>query len=86
MLVSAFLRGGRVGAWLLSAGVWTVVLSIVLGGQMVEVVVSRVAGIGTVLGSLAGRLPHGQRREEVLFGLDLREELGLGFDLGLGCG
>jgi hypothetical protein len=53
---------------------------------MVEVVVSRVASIGTVLGSLAGWLPHGQRREEVLFGLDLREELGLGLDLGLGCG
>jgi hypothetical protein len=53
---------------------------------MVEMVVSRVAGIGTVLGSLAGWLPHGQRREEVLFGLYLREELGLGLDLGLGCG
>jgi hypothetical protein len=53
---------------------------------MVEVVVSRVAGIGAVLGSLAGWLPHGQRREEVLFGLYLREELGLGLDLGLSSG
>lgn len=48
--------------------------------------VSRVASIDTVLGSLAGWLPHGQRREKVLFGLYLREELGLRLDLGLGCG
>jgi hypothetical protein len=53
---------------------------------MVEVVISRVAGISTILGSLAGWLFHWQRREEIRLGLYLREELGLGLDLGLGSG
>lgn len=73
-------------ARLLSVGIWAVVLSIILGGKMVEVVVSWVAGLGTVLGSLAGRLSDGQRREEILLGLNLREEFGLGLDLRLGSG
>lgn len=51
---------------------------------MVEVVVSWIAGLGTVLGSLAGWLSDGQRREEILLGLYLREEFGLGLDLGSG--
>lgn len=53
---------------------------------MVKVVVSWVAGLGTVLGPLAGGLSDGQRREEILLGLYLREEFGLGLDLGLGSG
>jgi hypothetical protein len=73
-------------ARLLSVGIWAMILSIILGGQMVEVVVSWVAGLGTVLRSLAGGLSDGQRRKEILLGLYLREEFGLGLDLALGSG
>lgn len=58
------------------------ILSISLGTQMVELVVSWVAGLGAIIGSLAGWFPHGQRREEIRLGLYLREELGLGLGLG----
>lgn len=53
---------------------------------MVELVVSWVAGLGAILGSLTGWLSHGKRREEVRLGLYLREELGLGLHLGSGQG
>lgn len=58
-------------ACFLSSGKWAVVLSITLGGQGVEVVLSRVARLGTVLRSLAGWLSHRERREELRFDLDL---------------
>ena len=53
---------------------------------MVELVVSWVAGLGAIIGSLAGWFSDGQRREEIRLGLYLREELGLGLDLGSGQG
>ena len=71
LLVSAFLRGGWVVARLVSIGKWAVVLSITVGGQSVVAVLSRVASIGTILGSLAGWLSHGKLGVEIRFGLDL---------------
>lgn len=74
MLVSAFLRSGRVVAWLLSVGKWAVVFSVTLGGHRVIRMLSRVTRLTTILGSLSGGLLDGQRRGK----------LGLRFHLGLG--
>ena len=50
-----------------SSGKGAVVFSVIVGGQGVVVVLSRVARLGTVLGPLAGW----ERREEILLGFDL---------------
>lgn len=76
LLVSAFLRGGRVIAGLLSSGERAVILSIAVGGQGIVVVLSRVASLDTILGLLTSWLSHGKRRKQ----------LRLGLYLGLGCG
>ena len=52
LLVSALLRGGWVVAWFLSTGKGAVVFSVTMGSKGVIVMLSGIAGFGSILGSL----------------------------------